>query len=79
MTPNPDIEKLREELRRELYECLCWWGTLPEPEGDVPERYHRWSDLGEIADRILSLPAIRDRLRLQPIAPMPVFKSSESN
>lgn len=46
-------EEVREKIQRELYECLCWWGTLPEPQGDVPERYHKWDDLGEIADRLI--------------------------
>ncbi len=44
----------REVIRAALYDGLSWFGTLPEPEGDVPERYHRWDDLGEFADRILA-------------------------
>jgi hypothetical protein len=44
----------REAIRTVLYKGLEWFGTLPEPEGDVPSRYHRWDDLGEIADRILA-------------------------
>lgn len=48
----------REVIRNALYEGLCWFGTLPEPQGDVPERYHRWDDLGEFADRIAA--AIRN-------------------
>lgn len=44
----------REAIRTALYKGLEWFGTLPEPEGDVPERYHRWDDLGELADRILA-------------------------
>lgn len=47
-------ENEREAVRKALYEGLSWFGTLPEPEGDVPERYHRWGDLGELADRILT-------------------------
>ena len=43
----------RETIRTALYEGLEWFGTLPEPEGDVPSRYHRWDDLGELADRII--------------------------
>lgn len=43
---------IAETIREELYECLKWFGDLPEPEGDVPERYHRWDDLGEISERI---------------------------
>jgi len=47
-------DAVREALRKTLYEGLCWFGTLPEPEGDVPERYHRWDDLCELADRLLA-------------------------
>ena len=47
-------EALVEVVRNELYEGLSWFGTLPEPEGDVPERYHRWNDLGEFAERIIA-------------------------
>jgi hypothetical protein len=49
-------------VQRELYECLTYWGTLPEPEGDVPERYNKWEDLGEIAERLLTIPAIKQAL-----------------
>ena len=38
--------------QNELYECLTYYGTLPEPQGDYPPRYRRWDDLGEIAERI---------------------------
>lgn len=47
-----DTGALKEKIRTALYEGLEWFGTLPEPEGDVPEHYHRWDDLGELADRI---------------------------
>lgn len=44
----------RETMQQALYDALCHWGTLPEPEGDVPERYHRWEDLGGIADKLIA-------------------------
>lgn len=44
----------REVVRKALYEALQYYGTLPEPEGDVPERYHKWDYLGEIADRLIT-------------------------
>jgi len=54
LSTSPLTGALREKTRIALYEGLGWFGTLPEPEGDVPERYHRWDDLGEFADRILA-------------------------
>lgn len=41
-----------EAIRAELYDSMCWFGGFPEPGGDVPERYHRWDDLTEMAQRI---------------------------
>ena len=48
-------DNLRDALQKELYDSLCWFGTLPEPQGDVPERYHKWDDLGEVADRLIKV------------------------
>jgi len=41
-----------EVILAELYDSLRWFGSFPEPQGDVPERYHRWDDLVEMAERI---------------------------
>ena len=76
---NPDIEKLREEIAALLFDEFAGTGDLSDGAFysyyELPDK-REWQSR---ADAILSLPAIRDRLRLQPIAPMPVFKSSESN
>jgi len=57
-----EIAGRREEIRQALYDGLCRVGTLPEPQGDVPMRYHRWDDLGELADRIIAMtPAVRTK------------------
>lgn len=53
-TPPSPAGLARQQVQQALYDGLCWFGTLPEPQGDVPERYHRWDDLGELADRILT-------------------------
>src|SRR3546814_14330214 len=54
MNTTPHSTEVREIVRMAIYEGLGWFGALPEPQGDVPERYHRWDDLGELADRILA-------------------------
>src|SRR3546814_15891092 len=64
MNTTPHSTEVREIVRMAIYEGLGWFGTLPEPQGDVPERYHRWDDLGELSDRILAA------LKPEPAAPV---------
>lgn len=61
MTPEPDIEKLREEIVTIVFAHSGDDTTLGEA------RY--------IADRILDLEPIRDRLSLQPIQVQPTRES----
>lgn len=53
-TPAGEMAGRRDTIRQSLYDGLREVGTLPEPGGDVPMRYHRWADLGGLADRIVA-------------------------